>query len=488
MKQKKYFIITIFISILMCLFICNTSKASTLTNTDLKSAVEDYFLSYMEMYETVNDIHYNEDGSDFGSSLNFDLDNSKISTFNSKGNLTCEITYSFYPTFTNNEYGDQIQFYIKSYPKNIEEEGYSEKDINNFFMKRCFLCSTIGLGQKVSLAYTHFDQARKYNEDGGDSNLFAVAKNAIVGDEHYGQYQLHLYLDDMKFQSSFGYNKNISYYNVTFPHNSVQPAISLDLCKDKTQIEPKKYTGEFILPSVSLIDNDTLLVEGVDYKLSYVNNLNPGLATINITGIGKYKGKINKFFWILPKKVTGVTNKTQGQKDIVVKWDRIPGVTGYVLEKYDSSKKKYVQVAVTQKTSYKVTKLKTATTYKFRVKAYIYSEGEDGPILEGPYSSATKLTTKTKTPSISKVTSGKKKITVKYKKISGSNGYQIQYSTNKNFKKNNKSVNVSNKVSSKTIKGLKSKKRYYTRIRTFRTINGKKTYSSYSKVKIIKTK
>ena len=41
-------------------------------------------------------------------------------------------------------------------------------------------------------------------------------------------------------------------------------------------------------------------------------------------------------------------------------------------------------------------------------------------------------------------------------------------------------------VSPKTIKA--AKKKYYARIRTYKIVNGKKVYSSWSKVKSVKTK
>ncbi len=65
----------------------------------------------------------------------------------------------------------------------------------------------------------------------------------------------------------------------------------------------------------------------------------------------------------------------------------------------------------------------------------------------------------------------------------------IQVATDKKFKKNKKSVTISkNKIISKTIKKLKSKKKYYVRVRTYRKVGGKKVYSSWSSVKNIKTK
>ena len=127
--------------------------------------------------------------------------------------------------------------------------------------------------------------------------------------------------------------------------------------------------------------------------------------------------------------------------------------------------------------------MKAATIYQFIVRAYRTANGTNN---YGDYSSVTFLTTTTKTPTILKLKAGKKKATVKYKKISGAYGYQIQYSTNKKIKKGNKSSNTTKL--SKTVKKLKSKKKYYVRIRTYRTVNGKKIYSNWSKVKNIKVK
>ena len=98
-------------------------------------------------------------------------------------------------------------------------------------------------------------------------------------------------------------------------------------------------------------------------------------------------------------------------------------------------------------------------------------------------------TVKPKKTSIKKLSKGKKKFTVTWAKVSGVKGYQIQYSSDKKFKKNNKSVTVTKQKTTKaTVKKLKSKKKYYVRVRTYKTVNGKKIYSSWTKVKSVKTK
>ena len=90
--------------------------------------------------------------------------------------------------------------------------------------------------------------------------------------------------------------------------------------------------------------------------------------------------------------------------------------------------------------------------------------------------------TKIPSTSISSIKVKNEAITVKWKKKSGITGYQIQYSTNSKFKKNNKKIKIKNsKTVSKKITGLNPTQKYYVRIRTYK---GKK-YSSWSKRKCI---
>lgn len=102
---------------------------------------------------------------------------------------------------------------------------------------------------------------------------------------------------------------------------------------------------------------------------------------------------------------------------------------------------------------------------------------------------------KTKGTSIKDLKSAKKAIAVKWKKqaakVNGSHitGYQIRLATDKKFTKNKKTVTVKGyKNVSKKIKNLKSKKRYYVKIRTYKSVGGDKCYSPWSKARSIKTR
>ena len=98
-----------------------------------------------------------------------------------------------------------------------------------------------------------------------------------------------------------------------------------------------------------------------------------------------------------------------------------------------------------------------------------------------------------KKPTVKKLTKGKKSVKVTWKKVTGIAGYQINISTSKKFNKELSSYTVNKKsAKTKTIKGLRAKKTYYVRIRTYKKakINGKtvKVYSKWSATKSVKTK
>ena len=114
---------------------------------------------------------------------------------------------------------------------------------------------------------------------------------------------------------------------------------------------------------------------------------------------------------------------------------------------------------------------------------------------KGKYSGTKMLyfTIKPKATSISSLTAGSKKFTVKWKKqATQTTGYQVQYSASSKFSKA-KTVTVGkNTTVSKKISKLSGKKKYYVRVRTYKTvkINGKsiRIYSGWSKAKTVTTK
>lgn len=104
-----------------------------------------------------------------------------------------------------------------------------------------------------------------------------------------------------------------------------------------------------------------------------------------------------------------------------------------------------------------------------------------------PETAKPQSTTPAKTK-VQKISTGKKSITVQWKKISNISAYQVQIATNKKFTKNKKTFKVSKKSTKVKIKNLKAKKKYYVRVRSYKTVNGKRNYSKWSAIKTVKTK
>lgn len=159
-------------------------------------------------------------------------------------------------------------------------------------------------------------------------------------------------------------------------------------------------------------------------------------------------------------------------------WTKTVGAEKY--EVYNAATKKTVKTVTG--TSYTVKGLKAGTRYKFAVRAVAGTN-------KSSYCTVI-MATKPKATSVSsaKARSGRKAL-IKWKKVSACDGYQIQYSTSKSFKKFVKTVKISKKTTvSKTIKNLKKGKKYYVRVRTFKIGYGNTAYGSWSKVKSFKAK
>ena len=110
---------------------------------------------------------------------------------------------------------------------------------------------------------------------------------------------------------------------------------------------------------------------------------------------------------------------------------------------------------------------------------------------KGDYTGTKTLSFKIK-PKATKVTSlvkGNDKFTVKWsKQKTQCSGYQIQYSTKSSFSSSKKITIKGNSTTKKVVKNLKNKKKYYVRVRTYKTVDGVKYYSKWSAKKYVTTK
>lgn len=174
---------------------------------------------------------------------------------------------------------------------------------------------------------------------------------------------------------------------------------------------------------------------------------------------------------------------------VTITWNKQTAANGYEVFKYDASSKKYVlykNITNPNTNTCKVTGLASNKKYNFKVRAYQIDDSEK---TYAPFGAVVSQYTSIAKPKLNSAKStSKKKIKASWSKVGGASGYQVMWSTYKNFSKNYKTKSVKAKYSSKTVTTAQSKKTYYVRVRAYKTINGKKVYSQWSSTKKVKTK
>ena len=239
-------------------------------------------------------------------------------------------------------------------------------------------------------------------------------------------------------------------------------------------IPPKIYTGKPYTPSLIIKDGTKVLKQGVDYVLSYANNVNAGTAKVTITGKGSYTGAITKPFTITkaPSAITAKNfTKTYGNKSFLLGAKVNSG--GKLT--YKSSSAKVATVSNTGR-----------VTLKGPGKATITITAAATANYNGVTKRVT-ITVKPKKVAGLKVKKGKKRMTVSWKRDKKATGYQITYAQNKKFQKGKKNITIRrNKTVKRIIKKLKARKTYYVKVRAYKKVGKTKLYGAYSKTRKVR--
>ena len=292
------------------------------------------------------------------------------------------------------------------------------------------------------------------------------------------------------------------------------------------------FKGKKVEPEV-VIDG---LVRGKDYTVTYVNNEKPGEARAELTGIGNYKGSETLYFTIYGKLPAAdpIADQTytgnEITPDIVIPGlkagedyymyyedNQYPGVatvtiygTGYykgtatIHFKIIKKTEKFVSNVKLNRTSYTYTgkTIRPSVTVtvngkKIGASAYklYYKNNKNSGIGTvqvrgtGKYSRINKTITFKILPPKTLLTGLKKanrSFIASWKKNIQATGYQIQYAADSRFTKERKTVTVGKQSATRyKISGLKNKKTYYVRIRSYKRVGKKILYSSWSTVKKI---
>ncbi len=185
------------------------------------------------------------------------------------------------------------------------------------------------------------------------------------------------------------------------------------------------YTGSPVEPE--------LTAEGIekdkDYTVVYENNIDPGTSEIIITGIGEYSGQVTLEFMILPYTPQNFKATLFGHDDVRLKWDEMPGASGYLVYYKRSSSSEYTFLGDVADCTYEVKDLKDHVYYDFKVIAYCTSEiGEE--LFLSPEEAYTKIMTKKyiKAPAKAKsILYGHDDVKITWSEVEGANGYYVYY-------------------------------------------------------------
>jgi GH25 family lysozyme M1 (1,4-beta-N-acetylmuramidase) len=181
-------------------------------------------------------------------------------------------------------------------------------------------------------------------------------------------------------------------------------------------------------------------------------------------------------------KVSGVKVSTRAEKSITLSWYRIADCESYTVYQYDSALKEYKPVGKTDgnTNSLKISNLKQGLSYKFTVCA-----NKENRQCE-PSNAFYAVTVPKKVSNKSAKCKKSRRIIYSFKKVNAT-GYQYQWSTHRNFKSNFLTKNT--KSTKVTIKTAQSRRRYYVRVRAYKTERGgKKIYGKWSNVKSVRVK
>jgi hypothetical protein len=212
-----------------------------------------------------------------------------------------------------------------------------------------------------------------------------------------------------------------------------------------------------------------------DVSISYSSGCkNAGSYQVTIKGLGICTGTIKKSFKINPASISSVTLSADAYT--YNGNERKPSTTVKSGSKTIASKRTDSNSNVT--ISYPSGR-KNVGTYQVTIKG------------KGNYTGTIKKSFKINPAAtvLRSITARSKGFIVKWaKKTAQTTGYQIRYSTSSNMASAKTVTITKNGTTSKRINGLKSRRKYYVQIRTYKTVSGTKYYSSWSAKKAITTK
>ena len=259
------------------------------------------------------------------------------------------------------------------------------------------------------------------------------------------------------------------------------------------------FAGAPVEPAVGEVYvRGKLLQRDVDYTLSYEDNAQPGVGYVVITGKGRYTGVTRAPYNIAqlpPTSEPETPEPTPSEPEAPAPIAPAPsGPADLSLCAVTLADQTYTGKALKPAPTviWGDRQLVAGTDYAVSYKGN-KNVGEATVTLtgRGEFVGTVKAAFRInpKGTSLSKLTPGKKKLTVAWKKQSAQvTGYQLEYATKKSFKNAKRLTVKGAKTTKKVLTKLKAGTKYYVRVRTYRKAKGKTYYSAWSKAKSAKVK
>lgn len=247
-----------------------------------------------------------------------------------------------------------------------------------------------------------------------------------------------------------------------------------------------KYTGREIAPNIAVYLNENELRAGIDYDISYSNNIDPGTALVTAELKGGYSGSFSDTFTIEPARPL-VTDCDSSDNEVRLYWEMIPGVSGYCIYRLDGdSWQEIAAITNPDVTEYRDTGLAPGTTYTYMIKAFCQTD--EGTLWSGE-SQAVSIATKLELVRVSEAyTCTTNAVRINWEKVNGASGYAV-YTYDPADRSCSELTTVNGgDVTTCRISGLDSGARYTFTVRAINDTDGDICYSDHSDVIYTATK
>lgn len=183
---------------------------------------------------------------------------------------------------------------------------------------------------------------------------------------------------------------------------------------------------------------------------------------------------------------SGVKAASASVSSLKLSWKKTSGASGYEIYRATAKTgtyKKVKRIAGASTVTYTNSSLATGKTYYYRIRAYHTVNGSSN---YSPYSSIVSAKPVPGKPSLTVKKAASRKIRLSWKRVAGASGYVIQRASSKTGKYKTIKTIKKGTTRSYTNTKLKKGKKYYYRIRAYKTVNKTRVYGAYSTVKYAK--